>query len=102
VSFDWSHIKELVNLQALKVKQSKLSERFFDKVMLGLAEYFATHQIGGGEMTEGRIQKMIAEASKINVDNLVKRMEDKVDSLKTVFQQSTTDGETGLFQPRNL
>jgi hypothetical protein len=35
---------------------------------------------------------MIAEASKINVDDLVKRTEDKVGSLKTVFQQSTTDG----------
>jgi hypothetical protein len=37
-----SHIKELVNLQALRVKQSKLLKLVFDKVMLGLAEYFDT------------------------------------------------------------
>jgi hypothetical protein len=48
-----SHIKELVNLQALRVEQSNLSETIFEKVMLGLAEYFDTHRIGGGggEMT---------------------------------------------------
>jgi hypothetical protein len=87
-----SHIKELIDLQALRVKQSKLLELIINKVMLGLAECFDTRRIGGGEMTEGRIQEMIAEVSKINVDDLVKHMEDKVDSLKAVFQQSTTDG----------
>jgi hypothetical protein len=71
----------------------KLLEVIFEKVMLGLAEYFDTRCIGGGEMMEARIREMIAEASKINVDDLVKRMEDKVDSLKTAFQQSTTDGD---------
>ena len=88
-----SHIKELVDLQALRVEQSQLSQVIFEKVMLGLTEYFDTRRIGGGEMTEARIREMIAEASKINVDDLVKRMEEKVDSLKTAFQQFTTDSD---------
>jgi hypothetical protein len=86
-----SHIKDLINLQALRVEQLKLLEVIFEKVMLGFAEYFDTRRIG--EMTEARIREIITEASQINVDDLVKRMEDKVDSLKTAFQQSTTDGD---------
>ena len=38
-------------------------------------------------MTEAHVQEMIAEASKINMDDLVKRMVDKVDSLKTAFEE---------------
>jgi hypothetical protein len=85
-----SHIKELVDLKALRVEQSKLSETIFERVMGGLTAYFDTRRIGGGEMTEARIREMIALACKQNVDELVRRVEEKVDSLKTVFEQSTT------------
>jgi hypothetical protein len=72
-----SHIKELINLQALRVEQSKLSDTIFTKVMGGLTEYFDTWQIGGGEMTEARIKEMIALACQQNVANLAKRVKTK-------------------------
>jgi hypothetical protein len=37
-----SHVKDLVNLQALRVETSKLADTIFTKVMGGLAEYFDT------------------------------------------------------------
>ena len=46
-------------------------------------------------MAEELIKQMTAEASKLNVDYLVKRMEEKVDCLKIAFQQSTTDSVNG-------
>jgi hypothetical protein len=85
-----SHFKELVNLQALKVEQSKLAENIFTKLMGGgLADYFDTWQIGSGEMTEARIKELIALVCKQNVDELVKRVETTVDNLKTVFKESS-------------
>jgi hypothetical protein len=84
-----SHVKELVDLQALKVEQSKLAETMFTKVMGGLADYFDTRRIGSGEMTEARIKELIALACKQNVDELVKRVETTVDGLKPAFKEAS-------------
>jgi hypothetical protein len=81
-----SHVK-LVDLQALRVEQSKLSDTIFTKVMGGLADYFDTRRIGSGEMTEARIKELIALACKANMDELVKRVENTVDSLKSAFEE---------------
>ena len=84
-----SHVKELVDLQALKVEQSTLAETIFTKVMGGLTDYFDTRRIGSGEMTEARIKELIALACKQNVDELVKRVETTVDGLKTAFKEAS-------------
>jgi hypothetical protein len=84
-----SHVKELVDLQALRIEQSQLSVTIFEKVMAGLADYFDTRRIGSGEMTEARIQELIGAACQQNVDKLVKRVEATVNSLKTAFQATT-------------
>ena len=84
-----SHVKELVDLQALRIEQSQLSVTIFEKVMAGLADYFGTWRIGSGEMTEARIQELIGAACQQNVDKLVKRVEATVNSLKTAFQATT-------------
>jgi hypothetical protein len=75
----------------VRVEQSKLSGTIFTKVMGGLADYFDTWQIGGRKMMEAHIKEMIAWAGQQNVEDLVKRVKEKVDSLKTGFQQYTTD-----------
>ena len=66
-----SHVKELVDLQALREEQSKLAETIFEKVMAGLTDYFDTRRIGSAEMTEVRIKELISLACKQNVDELV-------------------------------
>jgi hypothetical protein len=93
-----SHVKELVDLQALKVEQLKLAETIFTKVMGGLANYFDTRKIGSGEMTEVRIKELIALACKQNVDKLVKRVETTVNSLKTTFKESSFSSGTPIRQ----
>jgi hypothetical protein len=54
------HVKELVDLHELKVKQSKLAAIIYGKVMAGMTEYFEARNIGGGDMTEARMKEMIA------------------------------------------
>jgi hypothetical protein len=85
-----SHVKELVDLQALRVETSKLADTIFTKVMGGLEEYFYTCRIGGGDLTEARIREMIALASKVNVDSLMERVTETMESLKTAFQDAST------------
>jgi hypothetical protein len=82
-----SHVKELVDLQALRDKQVKLSDTIFTKVMGGLTEYFDTWRIRSGEMTEARIKELISLACKAKMDQLVKRVETTVNSLKTAFEE---------------
>jgi hypothetical protein len=93
-----SHVKVLVDLQALKVEQSKLTETIFTKVMGGLADYFDTQQIGSGEMMEACIKELIALACKQNVDKMVKHVEKTVNSLKTVFKESSFGNGTPVRQ----
>ena len=81
-----SHVKELVDLQALREEQSKLAEMIFEKVMAGLTDYFDTRRIGSAEMTEVRIKELISLACKQNVDELVSHVETTVESLKTAFE----------------
>jgi hypothetical protein len=90
-SFDWRTIpcQKLVNLQALREEQSKLSDTIFMKVMGGLADYFDTRQIGSGEMMEARIKELIALACKQNTDELVKHVKTTVTILKTAFLASS-------------
>jgi hypothetical protein len=46
------HIKELVDLEALRKEQSELTDKVYKKVMHGLRQYFEVLGIGGGKMTE--------------------------------------------------
>jgi hypothetical protein len=55
-----SHVKEIVDIQALSEEQSKLSDTIFTKVMDGLIGYFDTRQIRSGEMQEASIKELIA------------------------------------------
>jgi hypothetical protein len=82
-----AHVKELVDLQALRDEQTKLSDTIFTKVMGGLTEYFDTRRIGSGEMTEARIKELISLVRKANMDKLVKCVETTVNSLKTAFEE---------------
>jgi hypothetical protein len=41
------HIKELVDLEALRQEHSELTNKVYEKVMNGLREYFEVRQIGG-------------------------------------------------------
>jgi hypothetical protein len=88
------HIKALVNLHAIKVKQSKMAgTMIYKKVMGGLTEYFEAWQIGGREMTEAQIKDMIAQACKQNVEHLVECVEEKLESLAHTIEQSTVSND---------
>ena len=75
------HIKELVELVALRKDYAELSEKVYTKVMGGLKEYFEARNIGGGEMTEARVRAMIAEVCRQNAEDLVEKIGEKLESL---------------------
>ena len=56
------HIKSIVDIAGIKQEQSKIVEQVFKKVMDGLTGYFDEKEIGGGNLTEGRIKSMISSS----------------------------------------
>jgi hypothetical protein len=86
------HIKQLVDLEALKVEHSHLCENVCKQLMMELTKYFEVRHIGGGEITEARVTEMIAEACKQNAADLTSRIEEKVDALTRAFEESSGSG----------
>ena len=72
------HIKELMDLEALRKEQSELTDKY-EKVMNGLRQYFEVRGIGGGKMTEARIREIISEGCRQTAEDLVHKIEDKLD-----------------------
>jgi hypothetical protein len=89
------HIKQLVDLEALKEKHSHLCRDVCEQLMTDLAKYFEDRHIGGGEITEARVTAMIAEACNKNEHELVTRIEDKIVKLTEAFEKSAGSGGTG-------
>jgi hypothetical protein len=95
------HVKELADLHKLKEEQARLSTTIYEKVMGGLTEYFEARRIAGGELTEARVKAMMAEACQTNVESLVERFEEKLQSLASTFEQSV--GNVGQStRPRRI
>jgi hypothetical protein len=86
------HIKELVELVALRKDYAALTDKVYDKVMTGLREYFDVRKIGGGEMTEARVREMIADGCRHNSEDLIEQIGAKLDSLAVAFEKSTGGG----------
>jgi hypothetical protein len=84
------HVKGLVNLHELKVEQAELAGVIYEKVMTGMTEYFKARRIGGGNMTEARIKDMIASACQRNVEHLVERFEEKLQTLADTFEEAVS------------
>jgi hypothetical protein len=72
------HIKELMDLEALRKEQSELTDKY-EKVMNGLRQSFEVRGIGGGKMTEARIREIISEGCRQTAEDLVHKIEDKLD-----------------------
>ena len=68
------HIKELVDLEALRKEHSELSNKVYEKVMNGLREYFEVRQIGGGQLTEAQIREMITEGCRQTAKDLANQI----------------------------
>jgi hypothetical protein len=71
------HVKELVDLDALRRESLEVADKVYEKVMTGLKEYLESRGIGGGELTEARIRDMIASAT----GKYFERLEKKLDNL---------------------
>jgi hypothetical protein len=84
------HLKQLVNLEALKVEHSHLCENVCKQLMSDLSKsYFETQHIGGGQSTEDRVTVMIAEVCNQNTSDLASQMEGKVGALTKAFDLSS-------------
>jgi hypothetical protein len=79
------HIKELVELVALRKEYAELTDKVYNKVMKGITDYFEVRRIGGGEMTEARVKEMIAAGCRQNAEELVEKIGTRLDSLATRF-----------------
>jgi hypothetical protein len=89
-------------LEALWESTASLAELVEEAVMVGITEYFEVWLIGGGEITEARVKEMIAcavaTALTKNTDELMRRFDNKLDSLGDAFGQAS--GNTNRQQPR--
>ena len=86
------HIKQMVDLEELKLEHSGLCNKVCNQLMERMTQYFEGRHIGGGEMTEARVQEMISEACKQNTTELTTRIENKVDELVAAFDESSGSG----------
>jgi alanyl-tRNA synthetase len=86
------HIKELVDLEALRKEHSELTNKVYQKVMNGLWQYFEVRQIGGRQLTEARIREMITEGCRQTAEDLANQIEVKLDLLASSFEESTGSG----------
>jgi hypothetical protein len=50
------HIKQLVDLEAIRDSTASLAQSVEKAVMVGITEYFDVWRIGGGEITEARVK----------------------------------------------
>jgi hypothetical protein len=89
-------------LEALRESTASLAESVEKAMMVGITEYFEVWHIGGGEITEARVKEMIAcavaTAITKNTDELMRRFDNKLDSLGDAFGQAS--GNSGGRQPR--
>jgi hypothetical protein len=85
------HIKELMDLEALRKEQSELTDKY-EKVMNGLRQSFEVRGIGGGKMTEARIREIISEGCRQTAEDLVIKIEEKLDLLARSFDAATGSG----------
>jgi hypothetical protein len=57
--------------------------------MNGLQEYFEVRQIGGGQLTEARIEEMITDGCRQTAKDLANLIKVKLDLLASSFEEST-------------
>ena len=69
------HIKSLVDIATIKQQQEVIVEQVYGRVMEGIKAYFEEIAIGGGQLTEGRIQTMIKDSMASQFTDLKKALE---------------------------
>jgi hypothetical protein len=88
------HIKQLVDLEAIRDSTASLAQSVEKAVMVGITKYFDVWRIGGGEITEARVKEMIASAVATaitqNTEELMQqRFDNKLDSLGSAFGEAS-------------
>jgi hypothetical protein len=56
------HVKTLVDIAAIKATQDTIVDNVFERVIAGVKDLLDTRQIGGGELTECRLNDMVVKA----------------------------------------
>ena len=64
------HVKTLVDIAAIKATQETIVERVSERVITGVTDLLDARKIGGGELTECRVNDMIAKAVASQFDSL--------------------------------
>ena len=57
-----THVKTLVDIVAIRETQDTIVDRLYERVMTGVKDLLDTRQIGGGELTEVRINELVVNA----------------------------------------
>ena len=80
------HVKELVDLAEIKDQLETIVDRIFEKVMNGTQRYFEECRIGGGEITEARLMRLIQNASDATRTEVSDRLTNQLERLLGSFQ----------------
>jgi hypothetical protein len=92
------HIKQIVDLKKLLEESAKLPASVTKNVMEEVREYFERRGIGGGELTEARVNEMIDRTAGVFARNV----EDKLEKLTNAFDKSCGQRNSSLLLPAEL
>ena len=84
-----TYIRSLVDLAAMKSRQKELVGEVVRQVMAGVTKYFDDRRIGGGDMTEARINDIVGGALKEQFGSFEIRLEKQVQTLSENFAKAT-------------
>ena len=87
------HVKELVDLDALRRESLQVADKVYKKVIGGLKEYLESRGIGGGELTEARIKDMISSATGEYFERLKRKLDLMGRLPGTTIERNDEDGE---------
>ena len=65
-----THVKTLVDIMAIRETQDTIVDSIYEKVITGVKDLLDTRQIGGGELTECRLNEMVVNAVAPRFDSL--------------------------------
>jgi len=96
------HIKLLVDMASIKRTQEHLLEELTARVVAGIENVLDDRQIGGGELTEGRVSAIVNTALQGRFDHLSQALTSRLDAIAAtapaLFQSSVEEqNQTGVI-----
>ena len=94
------YIKQLVDPQEIRSRQKTMVADIVGQVMEKMTAFFDERKIGGGELTETRINTIVGLTVKSQLDGFEKELKNQMQALATSFAKATGNNELKLASPK--